>query len=73
MTEKVLLEIRTLNKDSGEKYKIRHGNRTFILRARKGKDKINWRQTKTRPVDKSNLRQALENLENLYDELYPFE
>lgn len=73
MTEKVLLEIRPLNTDSGEKFKIQHGNRTFILKERKGKYKCYWRQTKTRPVNKSNLRQALENLENLYDELYPLE
>lgn len=73
MTEKVLLEIKTLKTESGKKFKIQHGKRAFIIREQKGKGKCNRRHAKNNPYEKSNLRLTLENLENLYGELYTLE
>jgi hypothetical protein len=71
MTEKVLLEFYVIQTEDGLKYKTRRGERTFILREphelKKGKGK------RAMPLMRSRHKahQALETLENLYDELYP--
>jgi hypothetical protein len=71
MTEKLLFEFQALKMEGGYRYKIRRGKRTSILREQKGEPVGKGRCVKMYKTKRSNIRQALETLENLYDELYP--
>jgi len=70
MTEKVLIKFQIIQTESGIKYRYKCGKRNYVSVAPKGGSKGMYRSSKTSQTKRRDMRQALNTLEDLYDELY---
>ena len=71
MTEKVLYEFQIVQTEGGIKYRYKRGKRTYVSHAPKDITNGMYQCSKTSQTKQRDLRQALNTLEKLYDELYP--
>lgn len=80
MNEKVLFEFRAIQTEDGCQYKMRHGDRVFIMRPPEtmprcrrvvARRKNSRKPPQTSPMARRRVRHTLDTLENLYADLYP--
>ena len=75
MTEKLLFELCAIQTEDGYQYRMRRGNRVYVLRSPEGKGirkrpHARGRNMHARPGMRRRARHALGALESLYSELY---